>query len=170
MQKCTPLTVSRQSYTRTMRLLKADKGNTIVIWYTEEQISKIQEFISKNHFSNIHNDPTIFQKEIWNVINHCNYTICKEDKWKCMNLNPTAPNMKGLSKIHKDGSPIRPIINWWNAPAHNLAKLLSKLIEVHVPLPYTFNIKNSIHLIEDLKNTPIGVGTKFASLDIANVL
>jgi len=86
-----------------------------------------------------------------------------------VNLNPTAPNLKRLPKINKDGTLIRPIVNWQNAPAHKLAKLLSKLKEIHLPLPCGFNVKNSIRLIEDLENTPIGDNTKFASLDIANM-
>jgi len=151
-------------------ILRADKGNTIVIWYTEEKITKTQEFIHNNHFSNIHNDPIhAFQKEIRKVINGCNHTIRKEDKWKYVNLNPTAPNMKDLPKIHKDGTPIRLIVKWRNAPAYKLVKLLSKLIEIYVLLPCDFNVKNSIHLIEDLENTPIDNSTKFASLDINNM-
>ena len=38
-------------------------------------------------------------------------------------------------KIHKANSPIRPIINWQNAPAYRLTKLLSKLLQLHIPLP-----------------------------------
>jgi hypothetical protein len=29
-----------------------------------------------------------------------------------VNLNRTAPTVRGLVKIHKEGAPIRPIINW----------------------------------------------------------
>ena len=46
-------------------ILKADEDNTIVIWYTDEQIAKTHEFIRNNQFSPIRNDPTnTFQKEI----------------------------------------------------------------------------------------------------------
>jgi hypothetical protein len=137
-------------------ILFADKGNTIVIWYNDEQISKTHEFILNNHFSRLPNDPTnTFQKEIRKTVNLCNHTIQKEDKWKYINLNPTAPTLKGLPKIHKNGTPIRPIVDWRNAPAHKLAQLFSKLIEIHVPLPYIFNVKNSLHLIEGMESIPI---------------
>ena len=36
------------------------------------------------------------------------------------------------------------------------------------PLPYTYNIMNSMHLIQSLTNTPILPSYKFASLDITN--
>jgi len=45
-------------------ILRADKGNTIVICYTDDYYSKTQEFILNNQFSDIHNDPSnAFQKE-----------------------------------------------------------------------------------------------------------
>jgi len=40
---------------------------------------------------------------------------------------------------------------------------------MHIPLPYTFNVKNSVHLMEDLESIPISHRTKFSSLDIANM-
>jgi hypothetical protein len=63
-------------------------------------------------------------------------------------MNPAAPTIRGLPKIHKNECPIRPIINWQDAPAYKLAKHLTKLIQWHVPLPNTFNINNSVQLID----------------------
>jgi hypothetical protein len=37
------------------------------------------------------------------------------------------------------------------------------------PLPYTFNIKNTIELIQELRQTPITPTSVFASLDITNM-
>jgi hypothetical protein len=41
-------------------------------------------------------------------------------------MNPTAPTIKGLIKIHKEHAPIRPIINWRNAPAYKVTKMLTR--------------------------------------------
>ena len=107
-------------------VLKADKGNTVVICYTNDYYTKAQEFILINQFSTKDNDPTnIFQKEIRGVVNNCTTVIHKEEKWKYINLNPSAPSMKGLPKIHKINSPVWPIVNWQNAPPYKLAKLVS---------------------------------------------
>ena len=75
------------------------------------------------------------------MIINCVLTIHKDKKWKYVNLNPFAPSMKGLPKIHKAYSPIRSIINWQNVPAYKLAKLLSKLLQPYIPLPNLFNVK-----------------------------
>jgi hypothetical protein len=90
-------------------------------------------------------------------------------KWKYINLNSSAPSIRGLIKIHKTDQPIRPIVNWRNAPAYKLAKLLSHTIQEYTLLPYTFNISNTTQLIHQLKQTPITPTTRFASLDITNM-
>jgi hypothetical protein len=59
--------------------------------------------------------------------------IQKTDKWKYVNLNPMAPTIRGLINVHKEGAAIRPIINWKNAPAYKLAKMLAKKLHTHPP-------------------------------------
>jgi hypothetical protein len=43
-------------------------------------------------------------------------------------MNPKAPRMHATIKLHNQNIPIRPIINWKNAPGHKLAKHLAKLL------------------------------------------
>jgi len=94
-------------------IFEADKGNMIIIWYTDGQIPKTHDFISNNDFSPTHNYPTkVLKKEIRKLINVCNLTIPKKDKWKYIILNSTAPTQKGLPKFHKNNIPITPNINW----------------------------------------------------------
>jgi len=137
-------------------ILNADKGNTIVVCYDNEYYSKPQQFIFNNQFSTVENDPHLtFQKERRKVVKNCTATIHKEEKWKYINLNPSAPIMKALPKIHKTNSPIRLIISWQSSPAYKLAKLLSKLLQFHIPSPNAFSIKNSVQLMDNLKEIPI---------------
>ena len=72
-------------------------------------------------------------------------------------------------KLHKPDLPIRPVVNWCNAPAHKLAKLFTQKIQHLTPLPYTINIRNSTQLIHELKQTPITLSSRFASLDTTNM-
>jgi sugar (pentulose or hexulose) kinase len=68
---------------------------------------------------------------------------------------PLSTHIKGLIKIHKPDQPIRPIVNWRNAPAYKLSKLFTQKINQFTPLPYSFYIKNTTELIHSLKQTPI---------------
>jgi hypothetical protein len=95
--------------------------------------------------------------------------IRKDEKWKYVNLNPYPPIIRGSIKIHKTDSPIRPIVNWKEAPAYKLAKMLTKKLGILIPLSYIFNIKNSIQLLEDLLDIPFDKDLKFISSNIENM-
>jgi len=57
------------------------------------------------------------------------------------------------------------IVNWKNAPAYKLAKMLVKK-DTHIPLPYMFNVENTVQLMNNLTDLPYDRNIKFASLDI----
>jgi hypothetical protein len=84
-------------------------------------------------------------------------------------MNLSAPTIKGLIKIQKPGHPIRPIVNWRNAPAYKLARLLTHQIRQLAPLPHTYNVNNTTDLINKLKDTPPLPHYTLASLDITNL-
>jgi hypothetical protein len=84
-------------------------------------------------------------------------------------MNPTAPTIRGLIKIHKAEVPIRPIINWRNAPAYKIAKALTKILSIHIPLPYAYNVKNSTQLIKDLQDIKYNRDLRLASFGISNM-
>jgi hypothetical protein len=103
------------------------------------------------------------------TINHSPTLIPPNSKWKFVNLNPSAPTIKGLIKLHKPDHPICPIVNWRNASAYILAKSFTHKITQLAPLPNAFNVANSTDLIDQLLQTPITPNTTFASLDISNM-
>jgi len=104
-----------------------------------------------------------------NTVNECQQIIHKYGRWKYVNLNPTSPTIGGLLKFHKEGAPFRPIVNWNNAPAYKLDKMLVRKIRAHILLPYTFNVENTVKLMNDLTDLPYDHNIKFASLDINNM-
>jgi hypothetical protein len=110
-------------------ITKADKGKTIVILTKEDYTQKVNNFIQENQFTLLNNDPTKnHRKAIKHIMTQCNNIIPKENKWKYINMNPTAPKLHVTIKLHKENTPIRPIINWRNAPAYELAKHLTKIL------------------------------------------
>jgi hypothetical protein len=128
------------------------------------------QFISDNKFDTFPQNPTSrFQRTVRTAVNNCQTLIPQDRKWTAINLNPTPPYIRGLIKLHKPGLPIRPIVNWTNAPAYKIAKILLKKCAAHIPLPYAYNIKNSTHLISDLNEIPLEHDLKFASFDIKNM-
>lgn len=98
-------------------ITKADKANTIVVLYIGDYSSKDNTFISNNNFTQAAHDITKKLRDVRITVNECQHIIEKEGRWKFINLNPTAPNIRGLVKINKEGALVRPIINWKNSPA-----------------------------------------------------
>jgi hypothetical protein len=138
--------------------------------YQTDYQNKFQNFIDNSNFTILKRDPTkVFQNKVTTTIKSCQSILPKNSNKKLTNMNPTAPNIRGLPKIHKIDCPIRPIINWKSAPAYKLAKRLSKLIQLHIPLPNAFNVKSSTHLLDDLHDIPYEQGTRLASLGIENM-
>jgi hypothetical protein len=84
-------------------------------------------------------------------------------------MNPIAPNLYATIKLHKENMPIRPIINWKNAPAYEIAKQVSRTLHNYLQLPYTYNIQNSIQLMTDLKTIELNKDTRLCSFDITNM-
>ena len=150
--------------------VKADKGNSVVLMLRKDYNAKVQDFINNNSFTTLKKDPTqTFQSRVKETIRNCPTLIPKEQRLRLTNMNPTPPNIRGLPKIHKTNSPIRPIVNWRDAPAYKMAKLLNKLIQLHIPLPNSFNVTNTPQLINELLSIPCKPGIKLASLDIENM-
>jgi len=113
---------------------KADNGNSIIVLYIDHYNSKIGTFISNNDFTRLTHDITNnSQRDIRAVVNECQSIIQKEEKWKYINLNPTAPTIRGLVKVHKEDSPVRPMVNWINALAYKLTKMLVKNLQTYIP-------------------------------------
>jgi hypothetical protein len=70
-------------------------------------------------------------------------------------------------KIHNVDSPIRPAVNWQNAPAYKLVKMLAKKLQIYLPLPYAFNVNHSVQL--GLLEIPFYPNLQFVSFDITNM-
>jgi len=115
------------------------------------------------------NITTKFQKDLRNTLNNCKQIVRADHKWKYVNLNRNTPSLRGLVKVHKADLPIRPIVNYRSAPFYKLARMFSEKLRTYIPLPYVYNIQNSIQLMKDLSDIPYSPNLKLASLDISNM-
>jgi len=77
--------------------------------------------------------------------------------------------LRGLIKIHKEGTPIRPVVNFKNVPSYNPAKMLTDILKTHLPMPNVYNVQNSSQPMNDISQIPFTPELKLASLDISNM-
>ena len=133
--------------TNTAIITKGDKGSSIVISYGNNYERKVHDFIRKNGAIETCNKTTTFQKEVKHTLNECKTLIHPEAKWKFTNMNPQTPRLNGLIKIHKDGMPFRPVVDYSQAPAYKLAKKNCATYSKHASL-------YPIHLISRIPCNP----------------
>jgi hypothetical protein len=70
-----------------LRVIKADKGNMLIIIHQDEYNNKVDEFIMNNSFEKVTKDDTnIQQKTIRGAINTCSNIIRYADKLKYVNM------------------------------------------------------------------------------------
>ena len=72
-------------------------------------------------------------------------------------------------KTHKEGEPIRPVVNNIQAPSYKIAKYLNNEINSLINLPYTFTTKNLLEIAEELKTLQINEHMKIITLDIKDL-
>ena len=151
-------------------ITKAGKGQNLIVITKEAYESKIYDFLQDNNFVQISRDPTAFYtRETKKILNTRKLLIPHHSKWKYSNMNPHQSNIRGLLKIHKPEAPKRRVVSWQKSPAYKLSKLLSDRLQQELQLPYTFNIKNYIHLMSEISNIAAqNSNTRMASFDISN--
>ena len=131
-------------------ITRADKGKTTII-DIEDYNNKTLEFINSNNFKTLYIDLTNkFQKNVKESLKQCNMVISKKQVKYLTQNKPQAPKLKAQIKLHKQGNPIRPVVNNINAPAYKLAKFLTKTLKEYITLKYQYNVVNSTILAQEL--------------------
>ena len=148
---------------------KADKGQTITILNRIDYIKKIEDFISSSGAEILKLDPTDkYQKHINTTLTKIGNNLPnKFNPFFLKLMNPHAPILYGLPKIHKNNIPIRPVVSYVNAPAVKICKYLNNLLNNIFVSP--FSVSNSLDLIDSLQKVKIQNSFKLISFDITNL-
>ena len=97
-----------------------------------------------------------------------NEKLFEKTREHVLEMNPVAPTMKGLIKIHKIDESIRPLINFIGALTYKISKIITKFLNENYKFETKYNIKNSKELINKLETLTINKNDKLISLDITN--
>ena len=113
-------------------ILAADKGMAMVVMDKEEYVSKAQELLAQPVYRSIPSDPTnkIKVQVITKLRRIKRENNLDEGTYKAM--HPTGcipPKFYRLSKIHKTGNPLRPIVSSRGSVTYGEAKVLSKVLK-----------------------------------------
>jgi hypothetical protein len=115
-------------------------------------------------------DPTNhYQKQLLQTIQKCTSIIHKGQVKYLTQMKPIARRLEALIKTHKPNNPIRPVINNIGAPSYKLAKFLNNRLHHLINLPYTYTVKNSTELAQELVQLHISNQQRLATLDIKDL-
>ena len=74
-----------------------------------------------------------------------------------------------MIKLHKVGEPIRPVVSFVNAPSSKLSKKLISIIKFNTKFKSKYSIKNSLDLIDKIKNLEIPNRSLLISFDVKSL-
>jgi hypothetical protein len=122
-------------------------------------------------YKNLNRDPTLkIQKQLNSVLKtifdkgHINWFTYD----KLTSHNGVSPKIYGLPKIHKTGTPFRPIVSFVQSPTYNSASHLSTILR-KIKKIEKYNIKNSYKLKEELQRENVPDGFSLVSFDVVSL-
>lgn len=84
-------------------------------------------------------------------------------------MNPIAPRLYGLPKLHKDTIPIRPVVSFVQSPSYNLAKFCNEFLKTTSKFKSKHGIINTLELVNKIKDVHIPPNAKIVSFDVKSL-
>ena len=89
-------------------------------------------------------------------------------KKKLLPKEGNAPQIYGLPKIHKNGVPLRPIVNTIGSPTYKLSKYLATLLRPLVGKTNSF-VKDSTSWVQEICDQSLDTGDILISFDVVSL-
>ncbi|XP_046395026.1 uncharacterized protein LOC124162506 [Ischnura elegans] len=148
-------------------VLPADKGNATVLMKSDDYREKVLELLSGSTYRRIPRDPTdIIARRTSKLIKEMN--LPPETAKNLLPQAPVPPRFYGLPKIHKEGTPLRPIVSAINSPTYYVAKYLTGILTPFLGLS-EHHVKNSLEFVNTLKGIRLDPTDLMVSLDVVSL-
>ncbi len=159
------------STNKNLKIGKADKNNCVVIMDKDVYGKKMLEMIASGPYQIEEEDPTqIYLDKVKILVESLEEEkkITEVMKESLIPKCPKCPAIYGSPKTHKEGVPLRPIVDFRFSPTYNLASFLSgilkKVTENH---PYT--VKNSSEFVDRIQDQKLKPGHMKVSFDVKSL-
>ena len=153
---------------------RPDKGTGIVLMNRKDYIDKMNALLSdttKFKKMDMEKDKTAqIEKSLTRLIRQLKQKqlIDSSDFDRIRPTGTTFPRLYGLPKIHKEGVPLRPILDMSNSPYHALAKWLARKLEPIRRRICKYSLQDTFDFIENIKDLNTR-GQQLFSLDVASL-
>ena len=164
------LNVLRKS--KDLLIMGADKGKCTVVQSSVEYEKKVETMLSDKHtYEKLSKNPTPkYKRKLVEILKRLKAEE-KIDESQYRLLFPTAeniPRMYCTTKIHKDGNPIRPIVDCIGSIGHQTSKALAEILAPMVGNS-EHHVVNSKTLAEEMVGVMVDDGDIFNSHDVVSL-
>ncbi|XP_077492096.1 uncharacterized protein LOC144102812 [Amblyomma americanum] len=151
-------------------ILPADKGNAAVKLNRSDYDKKMLDLLQdRSTYVALKKDPTSnLERELQELLVDVFHFVPPHDKSLSFRLlchNGSAPALYGLPKIHKEGVPMRPIVDFTRSLLYELSGYLHRVFAPLVGKRSTF-IRNSYEFIEKVRDISVDDDDLMVSFDV----
>ena len=157
------------AYVTDVIVTTADKGVALVIMEKNEYIKKAEELLNTDTYKKIPEDPTNKQKNrLINILKNIKTEggLNEETYRRLYPTGAVSSKFYGLSKVHKPGIPLRPIVSSTGTATYKTAKELARILKPLVGSSI-HHVQNTRDFVEQIKDTRLKQGECIISYDVA---
>jgi hypothetical protein len=154
---------------KSLVISKADKGNAVVILDASDYRRKVSEILNDDKkFKRLDNNVTrLRERKLQEYMRTLSDRFSETEHSKINPCGSRAGVLYGLPKIHKDGTPIRPIISAVKTYNYGLAKHLDNILK---PLVNdTYMLKDTYDFVNKVKDLNINNDRYVVSFDVESL-
>ncbi|XP_072030495.1 uncharacterized protein [Amphiura filiformis] len=156
----------------TILILPADKGKSTVVLDKEDYEEKVNIMLNDDKTKEkLKSDPTArYKKKLVSLLTRFKKEekITVKEYWKLYPTVENTPRMYCTPKIHKAGTPLRPIVDYCGSIMYETSKELARILGPLVGQSQ-HHVINSKDLAEDLVEIMIDEGEEFISHDVVSL-
>ena len=153
---------------KSITILPADKGRATVILKSQEYQDKMNGMLSdRNTYEKLKKDPTQKYKSVLiKMLGDLEKAgkITKDQYWFLYPTLEKVPRMYGSPKIHKEGTPLRPIVDYTQTIAYRLSRAIADILQPLVGKT-KHHTENSKELVKELSEVKVEKDEMMVSYD-----
>ncbi|XP_070066125.1 uncharacterized protein [Drosophila virilis] len=155
-----------------IKILSSDKGNKTVAMDEDEYKNKMTNILDDLcAYRTLRLDPTsrlqtknnTFVAQLFKM-----GLISKDERNKMTTTTAVPPRIYGLPKIHKEGTPLRPICSSIGSPSYGLCKYIIQILK-NLTMDSRYNIKNAVDFKDRVNNSQIREEETLVSFDVVSL-
>ncbi|XP_046395470.1 uncharacterized protein LOC124162815 [Ischnura elegans] len=134
---------------------------------TEEYEKKMKELLESGPYKKLKKDPTgSIKRKTTELIKKT--IVDTQLRRRITPQDPKTPVIYGLPKIHKEGTPLRPIISAIDSPTYQLARYIATSLQLDVEKANSY-AKNSTHFLDLIQNVKMEMDDILVSFDVVSL-